>query len=422
MNAGNVKPCTRCRVRTHFDECARSLLRLGWPDRLLLIVLLGMIGGGVWLRLQQLGFPVGMSFDEFHFVENARNYLHGSHDWNDHPPLGKLLIGIGFLLFGDNSVGWRFAPAVCGLQTIALGYFVGSKLFSSRWAGLMAAAFFAADGFLTAYSRTALLDGMLLCFSLWTTLAIVHIRKWYHVAIAAVLLGLSCSIKVSASVLVVPLLVVILGFRAAPWWSLGLGILAPIVFGLLWSLGLFLAGEPHGLSAVINVVLGQLRHHASLTDWIHPLLSKWYTWPVALKPIMLRRDGPSDQLRLMTSLGNPLLWASVTVAMVIAPITVIVRGVRQRFAKGWLGNNHLLYGAMMAVLGWISFVVPWVVSRRDSYIYHYLVPLWVWIAARCGLGGVRSTHTPMVGVCGGVRGGGCVCSLRASVGAVTDRR
>lgn len=357
-------------------------------------MLVGMIGGGVWLRLQQLGFPAGMTFDEVHFVENARNYLQGKHDWNDHPPVGKLLIGIGFLLFGDNSVGWRFAPAVCGLQTIALGYFVGSKLFSSRWAGLMAAAFFAADGFLTAYSRTALLDGMLLCFSMWTMLAIVHIRKWYHVAIAAVLLGLSCSIKVSASVLVVPLLVAVLGFRAAPWWSLGLGILAPVVFGLFWSLGLFLAGEPHGPSAVVDVVSAQLRHHASLTHWTHPLLSKWYTWPVALKPIMLRRDGPSDQLRLMTSLGNPLLWASVTVAMVVAPIGVIVHGVRQRFSKGWsLGKNHLFYGVIMAVLGWIGFVAPWVISRRDSYIYHYLVPYGFGLLLVAGLvAHVRRSH------------------------------
>lgn len=40
---------------------------------------------GVLLRILGYAEPPTFTFDEHHFVENARNYLHGKNDWNDHP-------------------------------------------------------------------------------------------------------------------------------------------------------------------------------------------------------------------------------------------------------------------------------------------------------------------------------------------------
>ena len=47
---------------------------------------------GVVLRVAFVEFPARIVYDESHFVENARNYLAHRADWNDHPPLGKLII------------------------------------------------------------------------------------------------------------------------------------------------------------------------------------------------------------------------------------------------------------------------------------------------------------------------------------------
>ena len=70
---------------------------------------------GIWLRAQRLGEPAGLAWDEHHFVRTAQNYLVGAKDWNDHPPLGKLLIAQGIHWFGDVSFAWRASALASGI-------------------------------------------------------------------------------------------------------------------------------------------------------------------------------------------------------------------------------------------------------------------------------------------------------------------
>src|SRR5262249_44777974 len=141
----------------------RSMLRRDGP---LFVVCASVVAFGIWLRLQNLGFPRVLTFDERHFVLNARNYIAHQHDWNDHPPLSKLLFALSIMMRGDNSVGWRFIAAAAGLFNILLAVTLGRNLFRDRLAGWLAGAFVAGDGFLIAYSRTALPDGILVTFVL----------------------------------------------------------------------------------------------------------------------------------------------------------------------------------------------------------------------------------------------------------------
>src|ERR1039457_852257 len=52
----------------------------------------GLLCLGVIWRFVDLDYPRTFSFDEHHFVSNARNYIAHRADWNDHPPLGKLVL------------------------------------------------------------------------------------------------------------------------------------------------------------------------------------------------------------------------------------------------------------------------------------------------------------------------------------------
>ena len=64
-----------------------------------------MIVGGVVIRIQGVPWPNWFTFDEEPFVKNAHNYALGVPDSNDHPPFGKLIISLGMLIFGYNSLG-----------------------------------------------------------------------------------------------------------------------------------------------------------------------------------------------------------------------------------------------------------------------------------------------------------------------------
>ena len=251
-----------------------------WLDGVTQLLLIALIIGGVVARVHDFDYPDELTWDEHHFVENARNILTSRSDWNDHPPLGKLLLATGILALGDDGAGWRAAPLLLGLVLIALAFALGASTFRSRLAGLYAGAFTAASGFLMAFSKTALLDGMLATSMVAAALALWRARTWRGLVFGAVLIGLSMSIKFTGVVLVVPLaLVTALRWRAS---SRGLAVFALSVAAMVavyvtqFSLGLFLTGDPHGIMDVATKTVELFQHHIGLDDWKHSATSRWY--------------------------------------------------------------------------------------------------------------------------------------------------
>src|SRR5262245_14075019 len=104
-------------ARRRLRGAERSLRRDGPMAELCV----GLFVFGIFRRLVYLCFPPGLTWDEHHFVINARNYINHAHDWNDHPPLGKLLMVPWILLLGDTSFAWRLSPALLGIASILIG-------------------------------------------------------------------------------------------------------------------------------------------------------------------------------------------------------------------------------------------------------------------------------------------------------------
>lgn len=358
-------------------------------------------------RFWQLDFPPQLTFDEHHFVKNARNYLEGKFDWNDHPPLGKLFMAFSIKHLGDSSFAFRLPSAVCGLLNILFAGLLGRSLFASKTAGLLAAAFIAADGFLLAYSRTALLDGILTTFTL-LALWLMTLRGVLPVLLAGLVIGIGMAVKMSAVTLIGPFLALAF-FRALThfqwftdrysWtkqttlfarplresWSVilmtlpALGIALATYLGV-WMFGLSITGQDGTLDGAIGAHVKMMAHHAKLTDWTHPLLSRFWTWPLPTTPLLLRHDPAGFGLvRVMTSMGNPLLWWSAALTVIALPLAPVLRK-RNGLEKFWL---------LVAFLAYIS---PWIVTNRDSYIYHYLPPYGIALVLVAGLAAEYRKH------------------------------
>ena len=155
----------------------------------------GLLCLGVLWRFVDLDYPRTFSFDEHHFVSNARNYIVHQADWNDHPPLGKLVLVPAMLLFGDRGLGWRLSSALLGLAIVALAGLCAAKIFDDRRVGLMTATFLAIDGFFISYARTALIDNPLTAF-IYAALALMlwaRSLRWF--AGAALCVGLAVARK-----------------------------------------------------------------------------------------------------------------------------------------------------------------------------------------------------------------------------------
>ncbi|MBV8451871.1 MAG: phospholipid carrier-dependent glycosyltransferase, partial [Deltaproteobacteria bacterium] len=98
---------------------AEDFTRFDWL-RADTIILIALVGVAAALRFWHLGHPAEIVFDEVHFVGQARHYIHGEPFLDPHPPIAKLLIAAGILMFGDYSRNWRLGNALLGTVMVAV--------------------------------------------------------------------------------------------------------------------------------------------------------------------------------------------------------------------------------------------------------------------------------------------------------------
>jgi len=343
-----------------------------WPVSACLLTLIAL---GVVLRIQHLAEPRTFTFDEELFVKNAHNYLLGMPDTNDHPPLGKLVLGAGLLAFGYNSLGFRCASLCFGIQSLFVAYWLGRCWFRSERAGWFAAAFLAADGFFIAYSRVALLDGLLTCLVLSSVLAAVTARSARGVALSAVFVGLAASVKWSGAFAAVPAVAVLFFSRQVPRRALLLFALVPLVHAGLWMYALWLTGKPHDPAALFRTMRELFWHHVELGHKQNPLASPWYSWLVLYHPIVVKWWLHGKTHHYASSAGNPVFWYAASLLALGVPLFAAARAIPRvaRWLSQKLPDVGSLRNELLAALAWFALLSPWVVGRGTyTFSYHYL--------------------------------------------------
>ena len=139
---------------------------VGWAISLLMVA----VAAGT--RLWALGTPEGKSFDEVYYATEAQELLRFGYEDNRgymfivHPPVGKWLIAITSQFWGNDSLGWRLAPAIAGIVSVLLITRIARRMFRSNLFGGIAGLLLALDGISVVQSRVALLDIFLQLFIL----------------------------------------------------------------------------------------------------------------------------------------------------------------------------------------------------------------------------------------------------------------
>jgi dolichyl-phosphate-mannose--protein O-mannosyl transferase len=361
--------------RAAWQDAVERWGALGRIQRITSCLLAFMIVGGVILRVQGIGYPPRNTFDE---LPTAQHMLLGVPDLQDyHPPMGKLLGTIGLLLFGYNSVGRRFMYLCFGLQTIIVGFWLARQIFASRRAAWLAAAFMAADGFFIAHSRTAFIDIMLVCFIMWSILAVLEARTWRGMAVAGILIGISTSIKWSAAQTLVPALLIVLLYRRVPWYTIFWFGLSPVVHFFIWMLGLHLMGHASDPVAIVNVILSSMHNLHGLGQYDNPLASAWYTWPLLYHPIVVKLSSTGTTSRYASSLGNLAFWFPAALLVVGLPVLRGLTAWRTSWRHYWPAFFDASFTKAVLVLssGWVALQLLFMVSMgKHSFFYHYLTP------------------------------------------------
>jgi predicted membrane-bound dolichyl-phosphate-mannose-protein mannosyltransferase len=344
-------------------------------------------------------------FDEIYHARTALEHLNNVYPYEvSHPPLGKLILSLGILMFGMTPFGWRFMGTLFGVLMLPILYVFLKNLFGKTPVAVCGTCLFAFDFMHLVQTRIATIDSYGVFFILasyyfmyrWLTVpAGEKLRKSVlPLFLSGLLWGIGCACK---------WIVVYAGAGLAVLWLLGL-----IFKGREWKdlaaqraedpaapplprFGAHVAGTI-GLSLVFFVAIpvciyvaayipyatarGGLNFQNLLsTMWNnqvfmftyhrgvhtpHPYSSEWYQWIVDGRPILYYRDLDYAQTEgiksLFASFNNPLVsWAGL-----LSFFALIVEAVKRKSGT-----------ALFIVIAILSQFLPWLAIGRILFAYHY---------------------------------------------------
>lgn len=327
-------------------------------------------------------------FDEIYHARTAWEQLNGVYPYElSHPPLGKLIIGIGISLFGMTPFGWRFMGTLFGVLMLPLMYVFAKKLFGGRAVPSTVTAVFAADFMHFVQTRIATIDTysvfFIMLMYLFMYLFIVHAdegderRALRCLALSGVSFGLGAaskwtSVYAGGGLAVIWAVYWVLhserGFKAFAKNALfctGFFVLIP---ALIYYVSYTPYGTASGLSAPGMYFTGEyarivlenqqfmFNYHSGLVAE-HPYSSVWYQWMLDIRPILYYLDYFDDGTR--SSFGafvNPALCWGGLISLFVLLYMAIFR--RDRMAA-------------FILAGYLAQLLPWVLVKRLTFEYHY---------------------------------------------------
>jgi dolichyl-phosphate-mannose-protein mannosyltransferase len=331
----------------------------------------------------RLTTPHTLVFDEVHYVPAARMLLGLVGPVNiEHPLLGKALIALGMMIFGDGPLGWR-ALSTIAASAVVMGVFAILWLLFGRLRTASVGAVLTILNFTVfVQARTAMLDGFMAAFVVTGLAALLWAMRahgagvWGRWLLGAVLLGLAVGTKWTA--------LPYLGFAGAAygvarWHRPGLwpgmppmlalallGGVAALAYLATFAPAFFYASEPLTLARLLPF---QLDMYARQTQVLPPHVyqSAWWTWPFDWRPIWYFYEHADGAQRGVLMLGNPaIMWGGVLA--LVACLAAWVRG----------GDTRAGAVAML----WIGSVAMWAAIPKSLgfFYYYYLSSIWLSLA------------------------------------------
>lgn len=378
-----------------------------WPAELAVIWLLSAL-----TRLPGLRYPGDTVFDEVYFKQFAGSYFTHKYYFDIHPPLGKLLLAGWAKLIGVNpatitappAAGLRWFVALIGVLVAPLGYGIVRRLSGSRLAAGLTGLILALDGALIVESRFVLVDSLLLAFGLGAIYAALRWQakpSWGWLVAVGLLMGTAASIKwTGLAPDLVAGIILLKGVLARPeQWRFKIArLMLPLALAAVFYLSVFavhfalltrsgqgdafmsprfqatLVGNPdYQPSARMSLwqktwELNREMYQANRTlTATHPYGSKWYSWPLELRPIYYWQ-GPTlagGRQGNIYLLGNPLVWWLAAGAALLAVLMLVLRRYQTYLGKFLPVIGLLLFAYL---LNWL----PFAGIARVMFLYHYL--------------------------------------------------
>ncbi len=335
-------------------------------------------------------------FDEIYHVRTAVEHLQDVTPYEiSHPPLGKIIIGIGIEIFGLVPFGWRFMGALAGVCMLPMLYVLSKRMFGGTAVPACTTLLMATDFMHFTQTRIATIDSFAVFFILAMYLFMYiylqsdreNIKSWLlPLALCGLCFGLGAATKWTCLYAGAGLGLIWLIDRAERYMSAAKAgkkreAISELRKNIAWCLLFFVAvpgiiyylsyapyGTARGMSGIgmffsrdyAQTVLDNqkymLSYHSGV-DASHPYSSRWWQWLLDVRPILyyLEYFGVESRSSIAAFVNPILCWGGLG-----AMAAMLVLWIRK-------GDKT----ARFIALGYLAQLLPWVFVSRITFAYHY---------------------------------------------------
>lgn len=351
----------------------------------------------------EISYMSSFYFDEILYASTAYQYINGWISYeNTHPPLGKIIIALGITLFNYTPFGIRFMGTLFGVLMLPCLYLLARNITRDRGVSAFVMFIFAFDFMHFTQTRLATIDVFITFFIILMYYFMERYLRlsFYDVSLGKTWIPLGCC-------------GIFFGFGVATKWTgfyagAGLAILffarlityyreycyalqmpdeesngvshrciverfkkntfKTIVFCLVFFIaipfGIYLASyipfEDANYSGLWTKMIENQKfmfgYHKG-ADFAHEYISRWYEWPLMIRPMRYYAANPGGIARQgISALGNPLVWWAGIPAFAFTLYMAIRKKEKE---AGFL------------CVGYLAQYVPWMFISRPTFIYHY---------------------------------------------------
>jgi dolichyl-phosphate-mannose-protein mannosyltransferase len=396
------------------------------------------------VQVEHTTYLTDMYFDEVYHARTALENIEYIYPYEiTHPPLGKIILGIGIRIFGMNPFGWRFMGTLFGILLIPVLYILAKRLFKNTLFAFIASFLFTFDFMHYTQTRIATIDSYSV---FWIILMYYFMYRYVNMnfnrdglkktllplALCGLFFGLGAATKWLCIYAGLGLAFIFFftmfrrhaEYKAAlavvngefilpegPPYDMALcrktvdtykrNLLLTLLFCVLMfiivPLAIYIASytpyflvkdRKYTLKDVWENQKYMLNYHGNLkTDNPHPFQSRWFTWPLDIRPVFFFQGEhmPKGYISNISTMGNPFVWWGGLAAVVFAIVTFLGRKkpqimtlesgeILKRREKGIRGNVFG-EGLGFVAIAALSEYLPWVLISRETFIYHYFATI-----------------------------------------------
>ena len=345
-----------------------------WKRPIPVAILIGALAEALFLV--RLSVPHRPVFDESHYLPAARTLLSLARPANiEHPLLGKMLIAAGIALFGDTPFGWRFFSTLAATAVVVGTFAILQLLYASVRTSVFGAVLTVLAFTVYVQARVAMLDGFMAAFVVTGGALFVWAMQrggWGRLLASAACLGLAVACKWTALPYAGLAGLVFLwrkregtGFTGVPLLggAVAFGGVAAVCYFATFAPAFFYADDPLTLARLLPFQLDMFHRQTQVLP-PHTYQSRWWTWPLDIRPIWYLYERADGAQRGILMVGNPaILWGGL-VAVV---------------ACGWAWVEDGDRRPLAVALLWVFSLAIWAAIPKSLGFFYYYYPSTIWL-------------------------------------------